>query len=96
MSDRSLRSGSISLSEFCLRYAHIIESLVDASHNFRSPKIAANYDDYAEKTVRPINATIFYYFYSMDKRRRTVAQWLISTIRYPNEKVRRAYMRFFA
>jgi hypothetical protein len=70
--------------------------MIDSSHNFRSPKIAANYDDYAEKTVRPINATIFYYFFSMDKRRRTVAQWLISSIRYPNEKVRRAYMRFFA
>jgi hypothetical protein len=25
-----------------------------------------------------------------------VAQWLLSAIRYPNDKVRKAYMRFFA
>lgn len=96
INDRALKSGNISLQEFCFRYSQIIEAMIEESHNYRSPKIEANYDDFAEKTVRPINATIFYYFFSLDKRRKTVAQWLISSIRYPNEKVRQAYMRFFA
>lgn len=74
----------------------MIEGLIDESHNNRSPKIEANYDDFAERTVRPLNATIFYYFFSADKRRKTIAQWLLSAIRYPNLKVRKAYMRFFA
>lgn len=85
-----------SLREFCREYANMIEILIEDSHNDRSPKIEANYDDFGEKTVRPFNATIFYYFFSADRRKRTVAQWLLSAIRYPNDRVRRAYMRFFA
>lgn len=74
----------------------MIEDLIEASHNYKCPKIEANYDDFQERTIRPINSTIFYYFFNMDRRKRTIAQWLISTIRYPNERVRQAYMRFFA
>jgi hypothetical protein len=74
----------------------LIELLIEDSFNDRSPKIEANYDDFAERTVRPFNATLFYYFFSADRRRRSVAQWLLSAVRYPNDKVRRAYMRFFA
>ena len=84
-----------SLEQFCRDYAMLIENLVEDSHNGRSPKIEANYDDYAERTSRPLNATIFYYFFSADRRRRTIAAWLLSTVRYPNEKLRRAYLRFF-
>jgi len=93
---RALTSKSLSLREFCREYASMIEVLVEDSHNDRSPKIEANYDDFGEKTVRPINATIFYYFFSADRRKRTIAQWLLSAVRYPNERVRRAYMHFFA
>jgi hypothetical protein len=92
----SLKKTNVTLAQFCENYASMIEHLIDESHNFRSPKIEANYDDFTEKTVRPINATIFYYFFSADRRRKTVAQWLLSAIRYPNDRVRRAYMRFFA
>jgi hypothetical protein len=74
----------------------VIEVLIADSHNDLSPKIEANYDDFAEKTVRPINSTIFYYFFSGDRRRKSVAQWLLSAARYPNQRVRKAYMRFFA
>jgi len=74
----------------------MIEVLIEDSHNNRSPKIEANYDDFAERTIRPFNATIFYYFFSADRRKRTLAQWLLSAVRYPNDRVRRAYMRFFA
>jgi hypothetical protein len=84
------------LEEFCRDYALLIEVLLTDSHNGRSPKIEANYDDYAERTIRPLNATIFYYFFSADRRRKAIAQWLLSTIRYPNEKLRKAYLRFFA
>lgn len=84
------------LREFCREYANMIEVLVEDSHHDRSPKIEANYDDFGERTVRPLNATIFYYFFSADRRGRTIAQWFLSAIRYPNERVRRAYMRFFA
>lgn len=84
------------LREFCREYANMIEVLIEDSHNDRSPKIEANYDDFAERTIRPLNATIFYYFFSADRRKRTFAQWLLSAVRYPNDRVRRAYMRFFA
>ncbi len=87
---------SLSLHEFCVVYNDLIYTLVDLSHDGKCPKIEANYDDFGEKTVRPLNATIFYYFFSMDRRKRTLAQWLLATIRYPNDRVRRAYMRFFA
>lgn len=86
----------MTLGEFCVEYAYMIEALIADSHNYKSPKIEANYDDFQEKTIRPINATIFYYFFSADRRRRSVAQWLLSTIRYPNDKLRRAYLRFFS
>lgn len=46
--------------------------------------------------MRPINATVFYYFFSAGRMGKTWAQWLLSAVRYPNEKVKRAYMRFFA
>jgi hypothetical protein len=82
--------------DFCKHYATLIEILIEDSYNDKSPKIEANYDDFSEKTLRPFNATIFYYFFSGDRRKRTVAQWLLSAIRYPNDKVRKAYMRFFA
>jgi hypothetical protein len=85
-----------SLREFCAEYANMIEILIEDSHNDRSPKIEANYDDFGERTIRPFNATIFYYFFSADRRRRTIAQWMLSAVRYPNDRVRRAYMRFFA
>jgi len=74
----------------------VIESLIEDSFNDRSPKIEANYDDFSEKTLRPVNATIFYYFFNGDRTSRTIAQWLLASVRYPNDKVRRAYMRFFA
>jgi hypothetical protein len=70
--------------------------LIEESNGFKCPKIQANYDDYGESTIRPLNSTIFYYFFSADRTKRTIAQWMLSTIRYPNEKFRRAYMRFFA
>ena len=84
------------LANFCIEYAAFIELLVEDSHGGKCPKIAANYDDFAEQTVRPINATIFYYFFSAGRSRQNLAQWLLAAIRYPNEKVKRAYMRFFA
>jgi len=73
----------------------MIEELIEMSHNYKCPKIAANYDDFGDATIRPFNSTIFYYYFSADVAKRTFAQWLLSTVRYPNEKVRRAYMRFF-
>ncbi len=85
-----------SLREFCRQYANMIEVLIEDSHNDRSPKIEANYDDFGEQTVRPLNATIFYYFFSADRSKRTIAQWFLAAARYPNERVRRAYMHFFA
>ena len=84
------------MKEFCRNYAELIEALISDSHEERSPKIEANYDDFAERTIRPLNATIFYYFFNGDRRSRTLAQWLLSAARYPNDRVRRAYMRFFA
>jgi hypothetical protein len=83
------------LREFAHNYAEMMESSIASSYNFRTPKIDVNYDDYEQKTLRPLNATIFYYFFNSTRSSRTFAKWLLSTIRYPNEKIRQAYMRFF-
>ena len=77
-------------------YAKIVDGIVEESHNFRCPNIDANYDDFSQKTVMPVNATVFYYFFSSNRNGKAFAQWILSTVRYPNEKMRRAYMRFFA
>ena len=81
---------------FCEEYCRLIEAMIEQSHNYKCPKIQANYDDFGDQTIRPLNSTLFYYFFSADRTKRSIAQWLLSTVRYPNEKVRRAYMRFFA
>jgi hypothetical protein len=73
MSYKTILNSTLSLREFSELYAHLIESLIEESHNNKCPKIEANYDDYSERTVRPINATIFYYFFNLDARKRTVA-----------------------
>ena len=91
----ALRGTNMTLEEFSVKYGHFIEYKIMKSHYFKSPFIEANYDDFQEKTVRPINATIFYYFFGLSKYNKRLAQLLLSTIRYPNERVRRAYMRAF-
>lgn len=96
MTDFRIHRQNQSLRAFCEEYSRLIEHNVYLSHNCSSPHIEANYDDYQEKTVRPFNATIFYYFFAGDRRGRTIAQYLLSAIRYPNDKVRRAYMRMFS
>jgi len=61
------------LKSFANSYALLIESLTEKSHNGKCPKIEANYDDFSEKKIRPLNATIFYYFFSANKSGRTWA-----------------------
>lgn len=95
-SAHTLKGASLSLDSFAEEYCRLIEYTIDKSNNFKCPKIRANYDDYEEATIRPMNSTVFYFFFSGDKFKRNIAQWLLSSVRYPNEKVRRAYMRFFA
>jgi hypothetical protein len=93
----ALRSQSQNLKTFAANYALLIETLTEKSHNGKCPKIEANYDDYSEKTIRPLNATIFYYFFSASSSaNRTWAQWMLSAARFPNDRMRRAYMRVFA
>lgn len=87
---------NISLREFSKEYARMIDSLNEMSHCYRSPKIDANYDDFNTKAIMPVNATVFYYFFSSNRSGKTFAQWLLSSVRYPNERMRRAYIRFFA
>ncbi len=91
-----LASGEITLREFATRYAHLIEIMTHSSHSHKCPKIAANYDSFAEDSIKPLNATIFYYFFSSSRQSRTWAQWMISCARFPNDRMRRAYMRFFS
>ena len=87
---------NIKMSEYAKEYARMIETLVSQSHNGKCPKIEANYDDFNEQRIKPLNATIFYYFFGAQRSGRSWAQWMLSSARYPNEKFRRAYMRFFA
>ena len=92
----SLKSKQLTLREFANRYALLIQTLTESSHNYKCPKIEANYDDYGEKAIKPLNATIFYYFFGASRAGRSWAQWMLSSARYPNDRMRRAYMRFFA
>jgi len=91
-----LKNTDLSLRQFSESYSRLINATTESSHNFRCPKIEANYDDFGEQTVRPLNATIFFYFFSANRSGKTWAQWMLSSVRYPNDKMRRAYMRFFA
>lgn len=87
---------NITLREWCKYYGAFIDVQVDESHNYRCHKIEANYDDYNQKVVRPINSTIFYYFFSLDRNKRFWARWLVSAARYPNDQMRAAYMKYFS
>ena len=84
------------MSEYAKEYARVVDELVISSHSGKCPKIEANYDDFGEQRIKPLNSTIFYYFFGANRQGRSWAQWMLSSARYPNEKVRRAYMRFFA
>lgn len=95
VNDPGLKNKKMTLKEFARNYAFMIEGNIAGSYHYRTPKIDANYDDYDSKTLRPINATIFMYFFSSTGASKNFAQWMLSTIRYPNEKMRQAYMRFF-
>lgn len=90
-----VRKESVSLDSFCNEYARLIEDMIDFSNNGRCPKIPANYDSQTEQTIRPLNSTLFYMYYSGTSYTRFFSKWLMSAARYPNEKVRRAYMKFF-
>ena len=76
-------------------YALQLRNGVLLSHNGMCPQIDANYDDFDERKVNPITPTVFYFFFSAHKARRKFAQVILSAARYPNEKIRRAYLRFF-
>lgn len=69
----NLQDQKQSLDAFCQEYARIIEFSIEESHGFKSPKIRANYDDYEEAQIRPLNSTIFYYFFSTDRVKRNFA-----------------------
>jgi len=94
--NKSLMNHIEPLRMFAKHYASFVEHHIDESNNFSCPKIEANYDDHGQQTIRPLNATIFYYFFSANRSGKTFAQWMLAAARYPNDKVRRAYMRFFA
>jgi len=91
-----LKNKNQTMAQFAQEYAKLIEVLIEQSHNWRCPKIQANYDDFSDATIKPLNSTIFYYFFSGDRMRRSFAQWMLASVRYPNQKMRTAYMRFFA
>lgn len=73
-----------------------MNTLADASNNFKCRQVQANYDGWARDSVRPINATVFFYFFNADRAKRSMAQALLAAIRFPNERLRKAYMRYFA
>lgn len=94
--NQSLYKSSMTLAEFSNKYAMMIERLVEASHHFKSPKIEANYNSSDDRTTNPINSTIFYYFFSMEKSKRAWARWFLAASRYPNDRLRAAYMKIFS
>ena len=91
-----LKNGKMTLREFSEAYSRLMSAMTQSSHNYRCHKIEANYDDFGDQTIRPLNASIFFYFFSANRSGKTWAQWMLSSVRYPNDRMRRAYMRFFA
>ena len=79
-----------------MHYSRLVEALYQSANNYRCSKIDANYDDFGEQTIKPLNATIFFYFFSANRSGKTWAQWMLSSVRYPNDRMRRAYLRFFS
>jgi len=88
VNNSNLKDRNLTLREFAKKYACMIDNNIAGSFHYRTPKIEANYDDYDSKTLRPLNATIFMYFFSSTGASKNFAQWMLSTIRYPNEKMR--------
>jgi hypothetical protein len=89
-------SDEMTLETFIKKYSEALRREIELSFNEVCPQIDANYDDYGERTVNPINSAVFYYFFSAHRTRRRFAQVILSAARYPNEKIRRAYLRFFS
>lgn len=84
------------LKSFCEEYAYRMNDMVDISHNYKCHKIEANYDDFQERSLNPLNSTIYYFFFSSNRWTRSMAGFLLSAARYPNEKLRKAYINFFS
>ena len=82
--------------EYAAEYASEIEYMVQQSHNFRCPKVDANYDDYESKSVNPITSQVFYYFFSASRLSRGLSSMLLAAARYPNERIRRAYLKLWS
>lgn len=92
----NLSDENMTLRQFAHNYALLIEVMTESSHKGKCPKIEANYDDYNEERIKPLNATVFHYFFGANRAGKTWAQWILASARYPNDRMRRAYMRFFA
>lgn len=90
-----LKNKNITLAEFATNYAELIEIMTDSSHSWKCPKIEASYLKHGEDTIRPFNANVFFYMFQGSKAGRTWAQWMLASARYPQEKMRRAYMHMF-
>jgi len=84
MQTSTLKNKDQTMAQFAAEYAKLIEVLIEQSHNWKCPKIQANYDDFNDATIKPLNSTIFYYFFSGDRMRRSFAQWMLASVRYPN------------
>ena len=61
------------MEDFAYNYSQLIESMIEVTNNYKCPKIQANYDEYGTETIRPLNSTIFYYFFSASHVRRGFA-----------------------
>ena len=76
--DFTLQNNKQTLREFSLNYAALIDSMTSSSHNFKCPKIEANYDDFARESILPLSPTIFYYYFSANRSGRSWAQWMLA------------------
>jgi len=95
-SSNPLYTQDVTLREFSERYSSSLVEHVKKSHNNLCPKIDANYDDFEYKTVNPITSQVFYMFFSANRVSRGLSSMFLAAARFPNEKIRRAYLRFWA
>ena len=81
LGEANLLNKKMTLDQWCVEYSVMVQDLIERSNNYKCPKILANYNKQSENTIRPINATIFYFFFSANKVQRMLAQMLLDSAR---------------
>jgi hypothetical protein len=70
-----LKSNKLSLRQFAERYALLIETMTESSHNNKCPKIQASYDDYGVKQTNPLRSKLYEHDGHLSLARVMLLEW---------------------